>query len=88
VKPITTTTNTFVVEIAETSSRETARTKQSDERAKSEDWSGREDLNLRPPGPELWSANVKCFIWSRLGIGAPIFLSLSCTDLVPNTLTN
>ena len=23
------------------------------ERAKNEDWSGREDLNLRPPGPEL-----------------------------------
>ena len=22
------------------------------ERANSEDWSGREDLNLRPPGPE------------------------------------
>jgi hypothetical protein len=22
------------------------------ERAKSEEWSGREDLNLRPPGPE------------------------------------
>ena len=24
------------------------------ERAKSEEWSGREDLNLRPPGPEHW----------------------------------
>jgi site-specific DNA recombinase len=24
------------------------------ERAKNEEWSGREDLNLRPPGPEMW----------------------------------
>jgi len=24
------------------------------ERAKNEEWSGREDLNLRPPGPEDW----------------------------------
>src|SRR6266404_8547057 len=28
------------------------------ERAKSEDWSGREDLNLRPPGPEHSSVNA------------------------------
>jgi hypothetical protein len=27
------------------------------ERAKSKDWSGREDLNLRPPGPEPDSAH-------------------------------
>src|SRR6266851_3676692 len=30
--------------------------------------------------------NSKCFIWCRLGSSVPLFLSLSCTDLVPNSL--
>jgi hypothetical protein len=38
-------------------------------RAKNHEWSGREDLNLRPPGPELRNSNSKCFTWCRLGAG-------------------
>jgi len=48
-----------------------------------ENWSGREDLNLRPLVPNYETTNSKCFIWCRLGNSVPLFLSLSCTDLVP-----
>jgi len=49
------------------------------------DWSGREDLNLRPLVPNYRSQNSKCFIWCRLGTNTPSFLSLSCTEVVPKT---
>ena len=41
-------------------------------------------MNLRPPGPEPRKSNSKCFIWCRLGASEPFFLSLSCTEVVPN----
>ena len=50
------------------------------ERAKTENWSGREDLNLVP---NYESTNSKCFIWCRLGTSKPTFLSLRCTEAVP-----
>jgi hypothetical protein len=42
-------------------------------------------LNLRLPlVPNYESTNSKCFIWCRLGSSIPLFLSLSCTEIVPN----
>src|SRR6267142_1116731 len=52
-------------------------------REREKEWSGREDLNLRPLVPNCESQNSKCFIWCRLGTGEPFFLSLSCTEVVP-----
>ena len=52
------------------------------ERVKNQEWSGREDLNLRPLVPNHETKNSKCFIWCRLGSSIPLFLSLICTDLV------
>ena len=40
-------------------------------------------MNLRPLVPNYGSTNSKCFVWCRLGNSAPVFLSLSCTELVP-----
>ena len=47
------------------------------------------ERGFEPPTP--WSrtksrSKSKCFIWCRLGLGAraPFFLSLSCTEVVPN----
>jgi excisionase family DNA binding protein len=28
-------------------------------------WSGRQDLNLRPPGPERWNEEIDGFTWVR-----------------------
>ena len=36
------------------------------ERAKNQEWSGREDLNLRPPGPELGGAELILLIFNHL----------------------
>jgi hypothetical protein len=37
----------------------------------------------RPLVPNYETQNSKCFIWCRLTIGTPFFLSLSCTEVVP-----
>src|SRR5262249_11311499 len=31
--------------------------------------------------------NSKCFIWCRLGISKPLFLSLSCPEVVPRSFS-
>ena|ERR1039458_8410013 len=44
------------------------------------------ERGFEPPTPRVPNheiTNSKCFIWCRLGSGPPLFLSLSCTDLVP-----
>jgi len=42
------------------------------ERAKNQEWSGREDLNLRPPGPELGGTEPISFVLNHLS-GASSF---------------
>src|ERR1022692_5084985 len=37
-----------------------------------------------PLVPNYESTNSKCFIWCRLGNSVPLFLSLSCTEVVPS----
>jgi hypothetical protein len=48
------------------------------------DWSGREDLNLRPPGPEPRKSKFQMLHLVSLRSQRTIFLSLSCTEVVPN----
>jgi hypothetical protein len=53
------------------------------------DWWGREDLNLRPPGPE--DRSVKIQVLHLVSLRSQIqlfFLSLSCTPVVPNCSAN
>jgi len=58
-------------------------------RAKDEDWSGREHLNLRPPWSRTKSrAKSKCFIWRRLGTRKPLFFSPQLYLVVPNAHQN
>ena len=40
-------------------------------------------MNLHPLVPNHEITNSKCFIWCRLGVRNPFFLSLSCTEVVP-----
>ncbi len=40
-------------------------------------------LYLDPLVPNYETTNSKCFIWCRLGSSVPLFLSLSCTEVVP-----
>jgi hypothetical protein len=40
-------------------------------------------LNLRPPGPELSQCKLQVLYLVSLRNSKPIFLSLSCTELVP-----
>jgi site-specific DNA recombinase len=50
------------------------------ERAKTEDWSGREDLNLRPPGPEF-GIPESCWAFSIIYSGAST-VSFSLNDAI------
>jgi hypothetical protein len=45
------------------------------------EWSGREDLNLRPPGPEQREVNSKLLVWNRLSNRYPRKLH-PCTQAV------
>jgi len=52
-------------------------------------WWARVDLNLDPLVPNHRSTNSEGFIWCRLGVSEPTFLSLSCTEVVPrNPISN
>ena len=50
------------------------------------EWSGRVDLNHQPPRPEKCNQKIQVLHLVSLIIGArkPFFLSLSCTEVVPN----
>jgi hypothetical protein len=49
-------------------------------------WSGREDLNLRPPGPEQSRVNAKLLVWNRLQNRRAPELHPSCTQRAMSAL--
>jgi len=57
------------------------------ERAKNQEWSGREDLNLRPPGPEDEQVKIQVLhLVSLRSQKAHSFSLLSRTPVVPNSM--
>ncbi|PYX52813.1 MAG: hypothetical protein DMG76_28045 [Acidobacteria bacterium] len=51
------------------------------ERAKNQEWSGREDLNLRPPGPELGGAELILLIFNHLSGASTVSVLLDHPSL-------
>jgi hypothetical protein len=51
------------------------------ERAKNEEWSGREDLNLRPPGPELRGKEPILLVFNHLSGASTVSVLLNHASL-------
>jgi site-specific DNA recombinase len=51
------------------------------ERAKNQEWSGREDLNLRPPGPELGGVELILLIFNHLSGASTVSVLLNHASL-------